>query len=128
MGVSLDVRRLAAVDLHGLKGRRLRARIILGEFLLAAVLGPALGLLVLVTGGSVVAVLFGLWLIGAGLNYVPLAIHAWQLSRPGALDDELEGVDIPTELRYYTVAQLWVFMPLSLVVFAARQLRTREAG
>jgi hypothetical protein len=36
--------------------------------------------------------LLGLWFIGAGLNYAPLAVYAIALSRPGALDTELAGV------------------------------------
>ncbi|MDG9674341.1 hypothetical protein [Micromonospora sp. DH14] len=40
--------------------------------------------------------------------------------RPGALDAELAGVDIDLELRRYTVLQLWVVVPLSLVVLAIR--------
>jgi hypothetical protein len=37
------------------------------------------------------------------------------LSRPGALDAELSGVDTGRELRRYGVLQLWIFVPLSLV-------------
>ncbi|MEV7328390.1 hypothetical protein [Micromonospora sp. NPDC093244] len=59
----------------------------------------------------------GLWLVGAGLNYAPLAWYAIRLMRPGALDAELADVDTDRELRRYTVLQLWVFVPLSLVVF-----------
>ncbi|MFE0526920.1 hypothetical protein ACFW0V_04915 [Micromonospora parva] len=46
--------------------------------------------------------------------------------RPGALDAELAGVDIDRELRRYTVLQLWVFVPLSLVVLAIRDALARR--
>lgn len=127
MGVGVDVRRLAAVDMHGLKGRPVRARVILVEFLLGVVLCLGLGIWLAASGG-VVSVLFGLWLVGAGLNYVPLALHAISLSRPGRLDAELAGADIPAELRYYTKAQAWVFVPLALVVFALRPRDPSRVG
>jgi hypothetical protein len=66
---------------------------------------------------------FGAYLIGAGLNYVPLALHVISLWRPGALAAELDGVDIPRELRRYTALQVWVAVPLAIVVFALIQLR-----
>lgn len=115
--MGIDVRRLAAIDMHGLQGRRLRRRVILAEFVLGVVVCVALGI-VSVSFGGAGSLVFGLWLIGAGLNYVPLSWHAISLSRPGALEAELAGADIPAELRYYTRAQLWVFVPLALVLFA----------
>jgi hypothetical protein len=85
-----DVRRLAAVDMYGSAGSRVRRRTV-------------------------------------GLSYVPLAGHAWSLSRPGALDRALAGVDVHRELRYYTVAQLWIVVPLLLLVLTIRQ-RDRAAN
>jgi hypothetical protein len=122
-GSRFDVRRLAAIDMHGLNGTRTRARIILAEFVLGAVGGTALGVWVLVTSTGPGWTLFGLWLAGCGLNYVPLTIHAFTLRSPRALATELEGVDIPGELRYYTTAQVWVLVPLAVVVFALIQRR-----
>jgi hypothetical protein len=120
--VGLDVRRLAAVDMHGLEGRSYRARVILAEFVLGALVCVGLGLW-LATQSGVGSLIFGLWLAGAGLNYVPLSLHAIWFSRPGRLEAELAGADIRAELRYYTKAQLWVFVPLALVVFALRRGR-----
>jgi hypothetical protein len=57
----------------------------------------------------------GVWLIGARLNYAPLAVYAVVLSRPGALEAELAGVDTGAGLRRYGVLQLWILVPLSLV-------------
>ncbi|GAB3937404.1 hypothetical protein GCM10027614_15570 [Micromonospora vulcania] len=68
----------------------------------------------------------GLWLAGAGLNYAPLSMYAIALMRHGALDAELAGVDTDRELRRYTVLQLWVFVPLSLVVLAIRDTLARR--
>jgi len=38
-------------------------------------------------------------------------------SRPGALAAELAGIDLRAELRHYTRAQAWVFVPFSLLFF-----------
>ena len=59
----------------------------------------SLGFLAIVRGSGWIVVL-GIWLVGAGVNYVPLAVHAQSLSRPGALEAELAGVDVRRELRH----------------------------
>lgn len=61
-----------------------------------------------------------------GASLAPLSLHAIALMRPGTLDAELTGVDIDRELRRYTVLQLWVFVPLALVVFAVRDALARR--
>lgn len=119
----LNVRRLAAVDMHGSRGATIRRRVILAEFIVGAVALMLAGLWGLVGTGSVGWQVLGSLSIGVGLNYVPLTLHALALSRPGALDAELSGVDLDREGRYYTLAQFWVFVPLSLVVMALRQIR-----
>jgi hypothetical protein len=40
----VDVRRLAAIDMHGVAGTRRRRRLILAEFVIGAVGGLAIGL------------------------------------------------------------------------------------
>jgi hypothetical protein len=122
MGV--DVRRLAAVDMYGL-GTPLRRRVILVEFVLGATVGVALGVLAILIAPGPRGWLFGVWLTGVCLNYVPLAIHAARLHRPGVLEAELAGVDIPRELRHYTVVQLWILVPLLMVVLDLIQRRRR---
>ncbi|MEU4480009.1 hypothetical protein AB0F68_18420 [Micromonospora sp. NPDC023966] len=119
-----DVRRLAAVDMHGSAGSPVRRRVILVEFVVGLVGCVALGLWAARGGGPVRAALGG-YLALVGLNYAPLALHAVSLSRRGALERELDGVDVPAELRYYTPRQLWIFVPLVPVVLAARQARRR---
>ncbi len=54
---------------------------------------------------------------------MPLAIHALSLRSRAGLRRELRGVDLRAELRYYTRAQIWVFVPLSFVWFALRTPR-----
>jgi len=113
----VDVRRLAAVDMHALKGSDLRRRVIIAEFVLAAVGGLAIGLFLLFGVGGAVATIVGFYTLGVAANYVPLAIHALSLRRPARLREELRGVDLRDELRYYTLAQFWVFVPLVFVWF-----------
>jgi hypothetical protein len=60
---------------------------------------------------------------GIGVNYAALAWHAVSLSRPGALDAELAGVDVPHELRRYSLLQFWVVVPLVLGILALGQSR-----
>jgi hypothetical protein len=67
--------------------------------------------------------LVGAWVAGVGVNYVPLALFAASLSRPGALNAELAGADVRAELRRYSYMQLWIVVPLLLAVLALRQTR-----
>jgi hypothetical protein len=118
----VDVRRLAAVDMHGAYGRPWRRWVIVAEFLTGATVGVALGVYVTAVAHGW-GRLIGLWVAGACLNYVPLAAHALDLTRPGRLDRELAGVDIPAALRHYTTRQLWVAVPLLFWPLALRQWR-----
>jgi hypothetical protein len=118
----IEIRRLTAVDMYGAVGSRIRRRVILAEFVLGSVLGSALGALVLLTSDGFMAV-FGGWLLGACLNYVPLSVHAIDLSQTGALERELRGVDVRAELRYYTKAQVWIAVPLLFIALAIAQGR-----
>ncbi|MDX6622152.1 MAG: hypothetical protein QOE75_84 [Solirubrobacterales bacterium] len=103
--------------MHALKGTDLRRRVIIAEFLLAAVGGLGVGLYLLLGVGGTVGTILGLYAIGVAANYVPLAIHALSLRRPARLREELRGVDLRGELRHYTLAQFWVFVPLLFVWF-----------
>ena len=125
----MDVRRLAAIDLYGLHGTTRRRRIVLVEFVGGVLVMVAVGIVVLITAGGTGSRLFGAWMTGAGLNYAPLAVHAITLSRAGALDRELAGVDPRPELLRYGVLQFWIFVPLALVVMdvAARLRGARQS-
>ncbi|MFG1840352.1 hypothetical protein [Micromonospora sp. NPDC049175] len=122
MVLGLDVRRLAAIDMWGSAGVQWRRWVILAEFLLGVVGAGALGVLSVSSGGGLRTVV-GWWLIGLAVNYVPLSVHALTLIRPGALEAEIRGVDVPGELRHYTTAQLWVVVPLLVAVLAVDQWR-----
>jgi hypothetical protein len=116
----IDARRLAAMDMWGTAGSPRRRRVIRAEFVIGAVGCTALGAFVLVTAGSVIWRLVGVWLIGAGANYAPLALHARSLSRPGALEAELTGVvDLRSELRKAGAQQFWIAVPFAVAVAAA---------
>jgi hypothetical protein len=108
---------LAALDMWGTAGTMRRRRIIRAEFFLGAVACTGLGALALATASGWMTAL-GIWLVGAGINYVPLAREAQRLSRPGALEAELQGVELRRELRRATVQQLWIAVPLAVAVFS----------
>jgi hypothetical protein len=124
----MDVRRLAAIDMWGTAGTERRRRLIVAEFVLGATVGPTVASAILASGPGPLMAVFALWILTACLNYLPLAVHAVGfLHTPERLTAELAGVDIPAELRHYTAAQVWVFVPLALIVFDLRQ-RAERAG
>lgn len=122
----LNVRRLAAIDMHGARGTGRRRRVIVAQFILSAVVMTGFGFWLTAAAESPGAAAFGLWTAGAGLNYVPLAAYALALSRSGRLQAELAGVDIAREARRYGLRQLWILVPLSLVAIAACDRPTRR--
>jgi hypothetical protein len=122
----VNVRRLAAIDMYGTRGTARRKRIILAEFLLGFIGMVGIGIWVMTHAPDLGTRVIGLWLLGAGLNYAPLAVYAALLSRPGALDAELAGVDPGQELRRYSVLQLWILVPLSLLGVAGLSALTRH--
>lgn len=107
----LDVRRLAAVDMHGLKGSALRRRLIVAEFLGGAVVGVAIGIYLVLTAASAIGVVIGIYALGVAANYAVLSAHTFSLGKGTALAAELRGVDLRAELRHYTKTQFWVFVP-----------------
>ncbi len=125
---SLDVRRMAAVDMHGAAGTLRRRWLIRAEFVLGAVGGIGLGAWVAAAGATFWWRLFGAWVAGVGVNYIALAWHAASLSRPGALAAELAGADLGADLRRYSRLQAWIFIPLALAVLAVRQRRTGQTA
>ena len=114
----VNVRRLAAIDMYGSKGSMRRRQIIQAEFVVGVVGMISVGIWILTQSSDLTGRVLGLWFIGAGLNYAPLASYAVMLSRAGALDAELAGVGTARELRRYGVLQLWILVPLALVAFA----------
>ena len=103
----------------GAAGTRRRRRLIRAEFVLGVIGCVGLGVLALVTGSGWMT-LVGLWLVGVGVNYVPLAIHAQRLSRPGVLEAEIRDVDVRRELRRVGVQSLWIAVPFVVALSAVR--------
>ena len=120
--VRLNVRRLAALDMHGTRGTRRRRRLILAEFTLGTIGGVVLGVWAL-TWGGVGGVLLGIWLLGLAANYLPLTAQVLALWDPSALEAELAGADLGAELRHYTRAQVWVLVPFWVAGLALAQAR-----
>ncbi len=118
----LNVRRLAAFDMHGARGTRRRRRVILAEFALGCVGCAVLGAWSLSFGGAA-GIVLGIWLLGLAANYVPLTAHVLALWHPGALDAELAGADLGAELSHYTRAQIWVLVPFWVAGLALAQER-----
>ncbi len=114
--------------MFGAKGTRIRRVVIVAEFVLGAAGGTALGVLVAGLSSGLGWQVFGAWLAGVSLNYVPLAVHALSLLPRGRLHHELAGADVRRELRHYTLAQFWVAVPLLFVALALLQLRRRRAA
>lgn len=118
----LDVRRLAALDMYGTHGTRWRRRAILSEFALGTLGCATLGAWAL-SWTSAVGVILGFWLLGLAANYLPLTVHVLTLWRGHALDAELAGIDLHTQLRSYTRAQVWVLVPFWVAGLALMQAR-----
>jgi hypothetical protein len=122
----IDVRRLAALDMRGTGSGRWRPSIVLAEFVVGVLACGGLGLVLVAAGGS--GLLIGVWLLGAGVNYVPLAAHALDLRRPGRLAAELAGVDVRSELMRYGLRQLWIAVPGVVAIAAVLALRGPRSG
>jgi hypothetical protein len=119
-----DVRRLAALDMHGAAGRPVRQRLVGAEFVLATVGCLGLGLWLAVASAAESGQALGAWLTGVGVNYAVLTWQAATLWPRDALAAELADVNLPAELRRYSVAQLWIVVP---VLFAALAVAQRRA-
>jgi hypothetical protein len=125
--LDLDVRRLAALDMWGTAGSSRRRSLIRAEFVVGAVGCTALGIAALVSAGSAVWSLVGVWLVGAGVNYVPLALYAQTLSAPGRLEAEIGDGDVRVELRRAGVQQFWIAVPFAVAAAAvAAETRARR--
>jgi hypothetical protein len=110
--------------MYGTHGTLRRRRIILFEFVAGLIAAVAFGGW-LISIGDIGDAVIGIIIVAIGLNYAPLAVYAVRFSPAGALETELSDVDVPKELRRYAVLQLWVFVPLALVVLdVRRRLRT----
>jgi len=109
--------------MYGTRGGLRRRRLIRAEFAAGVAACTALGVLALVQGSGGWLVL-GVWLIGIGANYIPLAVEAQRLSRGGRLEAEIADLDLRREPRSAARAQLWILVPFAVCLAAvARQRR-----
>lgn len=117
-----DVRELAAIDMWGSAGAPWRRWIITVEFLAGVIFLSWLGATLLREDGIVPSVL-GAWSIGIAVNYLVLSAFAVQLLQPGRLQATVSHLDVPSALRYCTIAQLRVAIPfLFFVLGSGRRL------
>jgi hypothetical protein len=105
----IDLRRLAAVDVAFLG-----SKIILTEFAVG-VLGPiVLGILTLRKSHSTGGMIFGVYVLLIGVNYVPMLIHAISIVNDGTARDEIadELDDKQRLFRKYRKQSLYLLVPL----------------
>jgi hypothetical protein len=118
----VNVRRLAAVDLSGLG-----PGIVIPEFAIAVVGAPALGILTVLRSGSLAATTFGVALIGLGVNYVPLLVHAIDLVRHSTVEATTAGHALDRRALYakYRRQSLWLLLPFIVAIAALVQVKQR---
>jgi hypothetical protein len=69
----------------------------------------------------------GIWLVGAGVNYVPLALYAHSLSAEGRLEEEIGEGDVRKELRRAGAQQFWIAVPFAVALAALpAEVRARK--
>lgn len=118
----LNVRKLAAIDL-----RFLGAKIILAEFGVGVVGSAAVGAATLRAGierfHSPAMVIFGVYLLLLGVNYVPLLLHAISMVRDGSAHREIAGElgDQRAAMRKYRRQSLFLLLPLIVPIAAIVQ-------
>ena len=118
------MRKLAALDMavHG-------KRFIVAEFGVGVAGCLVLGALSVSAGlrtGATWELLLGLGLLWIALNYVPLLVHAIDLARSGTAKNEAANeIEHPELIRRYTFRQLWILVPLAIVIMDVAQ-RTRS--
>jgi hypothetical protein len=118
----LNVRKLAAIDLYFLG-----PRFILAEFGLGVVALCALGLLTLRAGirqdHGVYLVAWGIYMVAIGINYVPLLLHAIDITRSGTAEKEIadELRERRVALRKYRRRSLLILLPLVVLILSIVQ-------
>jgi hypothetical protein len=115
----MEPRRLAALDMWGTAGGSRRRKVIQAEFVLGAIGCTVLGVAALVTAETTIWFVVGVWLLGAGVNYVPLALYAHALAAPGRLEAEIGDADVRSELRRAGIQQFWIAVPFAVTAAAA---------
>ena len=105
-------------------------RFIVGEFAVGVAGSLLLGVLSVAAGirsGTVWELVLGAALLWIGLNYAPLLVHAIDLARSGTAKQEAaREIEHPELMRGYTVRQLWILVPLAVVIMDLVQRRGRR--
>jgi hypothetical protein len=120
----IDLRKLVALDmvLHG-------KRFIIAEFAFGVLLPLILGLFsfrgtLFKPFPPTVQTALGLWLLGIGVNYVPLLIYAILIARGGTI--EAEGRPEMPHVKRYSLQQFIIFVPFLVAILAVvQELRRR---
>ncbi|HEX2645678.1 MAG TPA: hypothetical protein VHO95_00455 [Candidatus Dormibacteraeota bacterium] len=118
--IGLNARKLVALDMvfHG-------RRFIVGEFGAGVLLCGGLGAFSLTSGMRAL----GVALLSIALNYVPLLIHALDLARDGSASEEVAAELADTRaVRGYAWRQLWILVPLAVVIQDLAQRSARGVG
>ena len=125
----LNVRKLAALDLYFLG-----PKVILVEFGLGVVGLVALGLFSLHAGiqreHGATFIAWGIYMVGVGINYLPLLLHAISITRRGSAQKETadELGDRRAAFRKYRRQSLFILIPLAVMVLAVvQELQQRHA-
>jgi len=126
----LNVRQLAALDLYFLG-----PTIILVEFGLGAVGLVDLGLFSLRASiqreRRATFVAWGAYMLGVGINYLPLLLHAISITRRGSAQKEIadELGDRRSGFSKYRRQSLFILIPLGVVVLAVvQEVQRRHAA
>ncbi len=129
----INVRKLAALDLalHG-------APLIIGEFVVATVIGAALGIWLTLAGlpvghdASAFGLVLGVYFLCAALNYVPLLLYAVAIVRRKSARQEVAAELAEKDghsARRYGAQSLLLFLPLVIPVLAILQeAQSRKRG
>jgi len=120
----LQVRKLAAIDLHFLG-----SKLIIAEFAVG-VSGPVIlgGLTVrsgIKHGHAAGTIAFGIYLLLLGINYVPLLVHAVQLTHSGTIREAIASdlEDPKRAMRTYRRESLLLLLPLVVPVLSIHQMQ-----
>jgi hypothetical protein len=125
----LNVRKLAAIDLYFLG-----SKFILAEFGLGMAGLGALGWFTLRAGirreHGAWLIAWGLYMLGLGINYVPLFLHAISIARRGRAREEIadELGDRRGAARKYRRQSLVILIPMVVLVLATMQELRRRQG
>jgi hypothetical protein len=68
----------------------------------------------------------GAWVLGVGVNYIPLAVYSVVLFPGARVERELDGLDIPSEARRAGAAQFALFIPFLVAIVAVAQFARRN--